>query len=126
MFAQRSWIAGVGAAGVIALAVLAGTERQRSTADTNFQEAQAAGQMQIAMLSQERGLDRFLADERPSSLELLYRGRGELTTGLASARRLSQDDALEQLDVAQQAKEFGRWSALATAAITGGSVANVT
>ena len=118
MFAKRFWIAGLVAAGTIAVAVFAATDRQRSTAETNFKEAQAAAQMQVAMLSQERGLDRFLADERPSSLQVLYQARVQLTTGLAHARALSGDDPLELKAVARQAAAFRSWDALASAAIS--------
>ena len=102
---------------MIAAAVLAASEHQRSTAQTNFDEAQAAAQMQTAMLGQERGLDAFLADEQPSSLQQIYESRLRLDAGLAAARKLARDDTIEQRAVSQQAVAFRRWSTLATAAI---------
>ena len=117
MVSFRAWVVGAVAAVLVIAAVLAATELQRATSDTNFKEAQAAGQMQVAMLSQERGLDRFLADERPGSLQLLFEARLQLTTALAAASKLATDDELEQTAIKRQSRAFHRWSALATAAI---------
>jgi diguanylate cyclase (GGDEF)-like protein len=113
----RLWvITGIGAA-VIAGAVLFVSERQRSTTDTNFAEASAAGSMQIGVLSGERGLDLFLASEQQSGLQVVYAAETELRKGLADATRLSRDDRTEARTVAAQAAAFRRWDELAHTAI---------
>jgi diguanylate cyclase (GGDEF)-like protein len=114
---MRSWVVGVLGAAVIAAAVLAASEQQRSTSQRNFDEAQAAAQMQVAMLSQERGLDAFLSSGNPQGLQSLYQAKLRLTTGIADARRLSSDDALERVAVVGQADAFRQWSSLANAAV---------
>ena len=54
------------AVGVVAFAVLAVSETQRSTAERVFDESRAAARMQTAMLDQETGLRGFaLTRERP-------------------------------------------------------------
>jgi diguanylate cyclase (GGDEF)-like protein len=113
----RGWVVGVLGAAIVAAAVLAATEQQRTTAETNFKEADAASRMQIAMLSQERGLDGFLASGRPQFLEVVYRAQLQLTENLAAARLLARDDVLEVGAVKRQATTFRRWRSLATAAI---------
>jgi diguanylate cyclase (GGDEF)-like protein len=107
----------IGGTAVIAVAVLAASERQRSTSQTNFKEAQAAAQMQVAMLSQERGLDSFLSSGESSNLQLLYQAKLQLLSGLTEARKLSADDPAERDAVNGQADAFTRWSELANAAI---------
>jgi diguanylate cyclase (GGDEF)-like protein len=113
----RGWIIGGAAAALIAVAVLAATERQRSTSQTSFKEAQAAWQMQVAMLNQERGLDLFLASGSQAGLQVVYESKQQLAESLAEARYLSRDDALEHGHVAAQAAAFERWNTLAVAAI---------
>jgi diguanylate cyclase (GGDEF)-like protein len=113
----RSWVVGVIGAAIIATAVLGATQRQRSTSDTNFNEAQAAWQMQLAMLNQERGLDQFLAAGGSRGLQLVYEGKLQLAQSLVDARRLSSDDSLELRAVAEQARAFHAWTSLASAAI---------
>ena len=117
MVSFRAWVVGAVAAVLVIAAVLAATELQRATSDTNFKEAQAAGQMQVAMLSQERGLDRFLADERPGSLQLLFEARLQLTTALAAASESRDRRRARATAIERQSTAFHRWSALATAAI---------
>jgi diguanylate cyclase (GGDEF)-like protein len=117
MIGLRGWMVAIGGAALIAVAVLAASERQRSTSQTNFKEAQAAAQMQVAMLSQERGLDGFLSSGDTSNLERLYESKLRLLSGLTDARRLSRDDAAERTAVTGQADAFAAWSSLASAAI---------
>jgi diguanylate cyclase (GGDEF)-like protein len=114
----REWSVGILAAIVIAAAVLGASEQQRSTAETNFQEAQAAGQMQVAMLGQERALDGFLASGQLPLLANLYRDQLQLDRSLADARKLAADDRIESRAVLAQAVDFRRWTTLATGAIT--------
>jgi diguanylate cyclase (GGDEF)-like protein len=113
----RGWAAGAVVSAAIAASVLVASEQQRSTAETNFQEAAAAAEMQVAMLSQERGLDAFLATGKLNSLQPLFRARDELTTSLVHARKLSRDDGLELAAVRGQAHAFRQWSILANAAM---------
>jgi diguanylate cyclase (GGDEF)-like protein len=114
----REWAVGVLAAVVIAGAVLVASEQQRSTAETNFAEAQVAGQMQVAMLGQERALDRFLASGQMALLSTLYRDQLQLDRSLADARKLAVDDRIESRAVAAQAVAFQHWNTLAASAIT--------
>jgi diguanylate cyclase (GGDEF)-like protein len=102
---------------IIAVAVLAASERQRSSSQTNFKEAQAAAQMQVAMLSQERGLDSFLSSGASSNLELVYEARLRLRSALVAARQLSRDDPAERVAVVGQGDAFARWTSLADVAI---------
>jgi diguanylate cyclase (GGDEF)-like protein len=114
----REWVVGVLAALVIAAAVLLASEQQRSTAQTNFAEAQAASQMQTAMLGQERALDSFLASGQMAVLSNLYRDQLQLDRSLADARKLAADDRIESRAVAAQGVAFRRWNTLAASAIT--------
>lgn len=113
----RGWVVGIAGAAAIAAAVLWASEQQRSTAERNFKEAQAAAQMQVAMLSQERGLDAYLATGKPQTLQLLFQSKLQLTTSLVHARALSRDDRLERAAVEGQADAFRNWSSLANAAM---------
>jgi diguanylate cyclase (GGDEF)-like protein len=108
---------GIAAAAAVAAAVLGASEEQRLTADRNFKEAQAAAQMQVAMLSQERGLDAYLATGKPQTLQLLFQSKLQLTTSLVHAQALSRDDRLERAAVEGQADAFRNWSSLANAAM---------
>jgi len=113
----RNWIVGVAGGALIAAAVLAASEQQRSTSQTNFKEAQAAAQMQVAMLNEERGLDSFLSSGRPQALGLLFDAKLSLSASLSEARRLSADDALELRAVSDQAAAFRHWSVMASSAV---------
>jgi diguanylate cyclase (GGDEF)-like protein len=113
----RNWLIGVVGGGVIAAAVLAASEQQRSTSQTNFKEAQAAAQMQVAMLNEERGLDAYLSSGRSHALESLYAAKLSLNASLDEARRLSADDPLELRAVADQAAAFRQWNALAATGV---------
>lgn len=94
---------GIAGAAAVAAAVLGASEEQRLTADRNFKEAQAAAQMQVAMLSQERGLDAYLATGKPQTLQLLFQSKLQLTTSLVHAQALSRDDRLERAAVKARA-----------------------
>jgi diguanylate cyclase (GGDEF)-like protein len=118
MIDLRGWVAGILGAVVIAAAVLIASEQQRATGETNFKEAQAADQMEVAMLGQERALDGFLASGQPSLLATLYHDQVQLTDGIEEARRFSADDSVESRAVRAQDQSFRAWAALATPAIT--------
>jgi diguanylate cyclase (GGDEF)-like protein len=117
VLAMRGWMIGVAGSAVIAASVLAASEQQRSTSETNFNEAQAGEEMQIAILSAERGLDAFLASGKPEALQTLVGARLQLTTSLVEARRLANDDVAEQRAVNGQADAFQDWNTLANRAI---------
>jgi diguanylate cyclase (GGDEF)-like protein len=113
----RSWIVAVVGAAVIATAVLGATERQRTTSERNFDRAQTAWRMQVAMLNQERGLDRFLATGSAQGLQLEYGARLQLAEDLGAARAWTVSNDAARAALAGQADSFSRWSALATTAI---------
>ncbi|HZO35196.1 MAG TPA: GGDEF domain-containing protein [Gaiellaceae bacterium] len=126
MSARRGWILGVVGAAVVAAAVLLASEQQRTTAETNFKEAQAGVDLQVALLSQERALDGYLASGSLRDLDLYFSSRQELTNGLLThAARLSRDDAIEARAIADQASAYRRWSGLANAAVTRKRVSGV-
>jgi diguanylate cyclase (GGDEF)-like protein len=112
-----SWLVLVVVFGVMVAAVLGASERQRSTADTNFAEAQAANSLQVAMLRQENALDGYLDSGEPRYLRIVYDARRDLSNGLAEARDLSSDDETELRQIAAQSSSFAQWMRAADAAI---------
>ena len=86
------------AVGVVAFAVWAVSETQRSTAERVFDESRAAGRMQTAMLDQETGLRGFaLTRERPY-LQPFIDGVRDFNDASADASELATSDEQRRLD----------------------------
>ncbi|HKP18818.1 MAG TPA: diguanylate cyclase [Gaiellaceae bacterium] len=117
MGSLRLWLASLAAAGLVVGVVAIASQRQTSTADTNLEEVQAATAMQVAMLSQERVLDLYLASGQQRFLERLYQDRLDLEKSLSETKELVADDAEESAAVAAQSAAYGRWYQLARAAV---------
>jgi diguanylate cyclase (GGDEF)-like protein len=100
------------AVGVVAFAVWAVSETQRSTAERAFDESRAAGRMQTAMLDQETGLRGFaLTRERPY-LQPFIDGVRDFNDSSADARELATDDGQRRL-IGQVIRTANRWRQLA-------------
>src|SRR5581483_9105461 len=110
---MRVWIVLICAIGTMAGAVLYASEAQRTTADVNLREVQAAAALRDAMLAQERLADDYLVTHQPGVLADYVAAGRRLTSGLDAAGRVSADDELETAAIAEQARDASRWRALA-------------
>jgi diguanylate cyclase (GGDEF)-like protein len=100
------------AVGVVALAVWAVSEMQRSTAERVFDESKAAARMQTAMLDQETGVRGFaLTRERPY-LQPFIDGVRDFNVAAVDARELAADGDQQRV-IAQMTRVANRWRALA-------------
>ncbi len=100
------------AVGVVALAVWAVSETQRSTAERVFDESRAAARMQTAMLDQETGLRGFaLTRERPY-LQPFIDGVRAFDDASADARELATNDEQRRL-IGRVTRTADRWRQLA-------------
>ncbi len=100
------------AVGVVAFAVWAVSETQRSTAERVFDESHAAARMQAAMLDQETGLRGFaLTRERPY-LQPFVDGVRNFNAAADDARDLAADGEQRRL-IGQVTRTANRWRRLA-------------
>src|SRR5919198_6174817 len=76
-------------------AVLYVSESERSTAETNFQEARTADQLRVLILDEVRGVDGYLESGEQFFLTAYTTERAELRRRLAEARELCSDDGTE-------------------------------
>lgn len=101
---------------VVAAAVWAVSETQRSTAERVFDESRAADRMLTAMLDQETGLRGFALTRQQAFLEPFTVGVREFTDAVDDARSLAGDSeqrrAIDRID-----RTARRWRALAEAEI---------
>jgi diguanylate cyclase (GGDEF)-like protein len=102
---------------VVAGAVLFAARAEETTANTNFNEARIAANMQIAILDQERGIDGFTSSGRAAELAPYFAGRSDLAADLQLAWRFSSDDPVEHRLVARQRAINGRWRVAAQSEI---------
>ena len=100
------------AVGVVAFAVWAVSETQRSTAERVFDESRAAARMQTAMLDQETGLRGFaLTRERPY-LQPFIDGVRDFNDAAADARELAANGEQRRL-IGRVTRAANRWRQLA-------------
>src|SRR4051794_3882728 len=96
----RTLLATVAAVLAIAGAVLYASEAQRSVAETNFQEAQTAKQLAVALLARNAAVQRHLRDGATGfDLRPLFAADREMDDALARAERMSADDEAELREV---------------------------
>jgi diguanylate cyclase (GGDEF)-like protein len=107
---------------VLAASVLVASETQRTTAETNFAEAQTASSALAAMLGQARALDDYLLSRRTDVLADYYDDGRSLDAALLRARGYSSDDAEELHALDLQTSALTSWRGLASAEIA--AVAN--
>jgi len=100
------------AVGVVALAVWAVSETQRSTAERVFDESRAAARMQIAMLDQETGVRGFALTRQRPYLQPFIDGVREFNDASVDARELATDDE-QRRSIAKVTRTANRWRALA-------------
>jgi diguanylate cyclase (GGDEF)-like protein len=100
------------AVGVVAFAVWAVSETQRSTAERVFDESRAAARMQIAMLDQETGLRGFALTRRRPYLQPFIDGVREFNDASVDARELATNDE-QRRSIAKVTRTANRWRALA-------------
>src|SRR3954453_184442 len=97
----RTLLATVAAVLAIAGAVLYASEAQRSVAETNFEEAQTAKELAVALLSRNATVQHHLRDGG-SQLDLLpfFAGDRQMDAAMARAGGMSSDDAAELRELA--------------------------
>jgi diguanylate cyclase (GGDEF)-like protein len=100
------------AVGVVALAVWAVSETQRSTAERIFDETKAAARMQTAMLDQETGLRGFALTRRRPYLEPFIDGVRDFNIASQDARELATDTDQRRV-IGQMTRTANRWRQLA-------------
>jgi diguanylate cyclase (GGDEF)-like protein len=101
------------AVGVVALAVWAVSETQRSTAERAFDESRAAARMETAMLDQETGLRGFALTRKRPYLEPFIDGVRNFNIAAEQARELATDGGPHADAVERMIRTANRWRGLA-------------
>ena len=114
----------IGAVAIVAGSVWLAGNRQRSTADRAFSEAQAADEMLVAMIDQETGFFGYLATGQTVLLRRYQDARQRFDQALVAAQGGAEEGETDELEaIALQRRIAGAWRSeaetLLGAALTG-------